>query len=81
MTVKAEEETEGIKKKNIEAETVTTTNMKVKKAGVEDKDAPNFHANITTCIVSAHTAVPNTSPKEPGTKTPPPLKRCIEVAH
>ena len=80
MTVGAEEETETEEETNAEAETITTTDVKVKKADTEDKDAPNSHTNIATRMVAVHTAVLNTSPKEPGTKTPPPLKKCRETA-
>ena len=66
--------------KNAESETVTTTIVKDKKENAEDKDTPNSHANISTCMVAAHTAVLNASPKELGTKTPPPLRTCREAA-
>ena len=65
---------------NVEAENVTTTNVKVKKADAEDKDAPNSHGNISIRMVAAHTAALNESPKEPGTKTLPQLETCGEVA-
>ena len=59
MTVEAEEETEVEEETNSEAETVTTPNVK------EIKDSPNSHANISTRMVSTHTAVLNASPKDP----------------
>ena len=45
----------------------------------EDKDSPIYHTNISTHMVYAHTEVLNASPKEPGTKTLPPLKTCREA--
>ena len=80
MTVEAEEETKVEEETNAEAETVTTTIKKVKKADTEDKDALNSHVIIATRMVAVHTVVLNASPKEPGTKTPPPLKTCREAA-
>ena len=80
MTIKVEEETEAGEETNLESETVATTNVKVKKADAEDKDAPNSHANIATLMVAAHIAVLNAIPKEPGTKIPPPLKTCREAS-
>ena len=80
MTIEAEEETKAEEEMNAVAETVTTTNVKGKKSDTEDEDAPNSHTNIATRMVSAHTAVLNASPKEPGTKTPPPLKTFREAA-
>ena len=80
MTVEAEEETEEEQETNAEAETATTPNVKGKEADAKDKDSPNSHANIATCMVAAHTAVMNASPKDLGTKTPPPLKTCREAA-
>ena len=80
MTVEAEEEIEAEEERNEETETVTTTNMKGKEADTKDEDSPNSHANISTRMVAAHTAVLNVSPKDPGTKTPPPLKTCKEAA-
>ena len=80
MTVKAVEETKVEEETNAEAETVTTTIMKGKKVDAEEKDSSNSHVNIFTRMVSAQTAVLNASPKEPGTKTPPPLITCREAA-
>ena len=80
MTVEAEEETGAEEETNAEAETVTNPNVKGKEADAEDKDAPNSHGNISTRMFAAHTAVLNASPKEPGTKTPPPLKTCRDAA-
>ena len=54
--------------------------MKYKKADTEDEDASKSHANIATQMVAAHIAVLNASPKDLGTKTPPPLKICREAA-
>ena len=65
---------------NAEAQTVTITDVKDKKADAKDKDAPKSHANIVTCMVAVHTAVLNVSPKEPSTKTPPLLKTYRETA-
>ena len=76
MTVKAEEETEAEEETNAEAETVTTPSVK----GKEMDAPPNSHANISIRIVAAHTAVLNASPKNLGTKTPPPLKTCREAS-
>ena len=80
MTVEEEEEMEAEEETNTEAETVTTPNMKGKEADAEDEDAPNSHANISTRMVAAHTEVLNAIPKDPVTKTPPPLKTCKEEA-
>ena len=74
MTVEAEEET------NVKAETVSTTIVKVNNTEAEDKDAPKSHANVATRMVDAHTAVLNASPKDLGTKTPPPPKPCREAS-
>ena len=79
MTVEAKEETETEEETNAEAETVTAPNVKGKEAETEEKDAPNSHANIATHMFSAHTAVMNVIPKEPGTKIPLPLKTCREA--
>ena len=76
MTIKAEEETKVEEETNAESENVTTTIVKGKKADAEDKDAPNSHTHIATRMVAAHTSVLNASPKDPGTKTPPPLKNA-----
>ena len=65
---------------NAEAETVTTPNVKGKEVDAKDEDSPNSHANIFTRVVAAHTSVLNSSPKELGTKTLPPLKTCSESA-
>ena len=80
MTVEAEEERKAEEETNTETETVATTVVKGKKEDAEDEDAPNSHANISTRMVAAHTAVLNASLKDPGTKTPPPLKTCREAA-
>ena len=80
MTAEAEEETKAEEETNAEAETVATTIMTGKKADAEDEDAPNSHENIATHMVAAHTAVLNASPKDPGTKTPPTLKKFREAA-
>ena len=80
MTIEAEEETKVEDEINTEADTVTTTIVKGKKANAEDEGAPNSHENIATHMVAAHTAVLNASPKDPGTKTPPPLKKFREAA-
>ena len=80
MTVEAEEEMEVEEETNTEAETVSTSNGKGKEADAEDKDATNYHEDIATGMVAAHTAVSNASSKEPGTKTPPPFKTCREAA-
>ena len=80
MTVDAEEEKKTEEETNTEAETVTITIVKGKEADAEDEDTPNSHANISTRMVAAHTEVLNAIPKEPVTKTPPPLKTCKEAA-
>ena len=80
MNVEVEEETELEEETNAEAETVTTPNVKGKEADAKDEDAPNSHANIATCMVAAHTAVFNVSPKDLGTKLPTPFKTCREAA-
>ena len=66
MTVKVEEEKKAEEATNTEEDTKA--------------DAPNSHANIATLMVAAHTSVLNASPKEPDTKTPPPLKTFREAA-
>ena len=76
MTIEAEEETKVEEERNTEADTVTTTIVKGKKANAEDEGAPNSHENIATQMVAAHTAMLNYIPKELGTKTLPPLKTC-----
>ena len=74
MNAEAEEGT------NAEAETVATNIVKGKKVDAEEEDAPNPPVNIATRMGDVNTAVLNARPKEPGTKTPPPLKTCREEA-
>ena len=80
MTIEEEEETEAEEETNAEAENLTTPNVKGKEVDAEDEDTPNSHTNISAHMVAAHTSVLNESPKETGTKTPPPLKKCREAA-
>ena len=80
MTVDAEEEKKTEEETNTEAETVTITIVKGKEADAEDEDTPNSHSNIATRMVAAQTTELDASPKEPGTKTPSPLKTSRDVA-